>query len=66
MEPELKKALAGVTLTVAQTAAVLNCSKKTVRVGIHEGWIEAIKVGSDFRVLTQPLRKRLGLQAEVA
>jgi excisionase family DNA binding protein len=61
----LEEALAALnsqpTITVAQAALVVGHSERTVRESIRDGDIEILRLGRNIRVLSGPLKRKLGM-----
>lgn len=62
---EVRLALAPVTISVPVAARVLDVTPNLAYRAVKAGEIESIRVGSSIRIPTAPLRRRLGLDAEV-
>ena len=53
------------TITVNECAAIVSVTRRTVYNLIKNGEIKTVKIGRSRRVLTNPLIKRYGLDADV-
>jgi excisionase family DNA binding protein len=67
MEPDLKEALKGLTVSVDQMGQALGLGRAAAYKAVRSGQIHSIRIGGAIRIPTAPLRRMLGLdQAEAA
>ena len=50
------------TVTVDVAARVLNMGRNAAYEAVHRGDIEALRYGKRYKVLTAPLRRKLGIE----
>jgi hypothetical protein len=66
MMDEIKRILDQPTCTVEEYGKVVRASRNSAYEAVRRGDVEAIRVGRLVRVLTAPLKAKLGLIAPVA
>lgn len=60
-QAEIERLLSRPTLTADELAGVLRTSRNGAYDAIRRGEVETIKVGRKIKVLTAPLRRKLGM-----
>jgi excisionase family DNA binding protein len=63
---EIMETLARPTCEVKEAQEILDLSKNSMYAAVRKGEIESIRVGGRIRIITAPLRRRLGLEGSAS